>query len=118
MTNSENMSIEAEANDLLIGRFVSAVGHDYQQDFSPHIYPNFSPDTVRLWTELESRLNGPTVLDFDRERCLRLIRQEIEKQDGILRCGTDYATSYHVGIKSGLNIAWSIIESCVKKKEE
>ena len=112
------MSTEAESNDLLIGRFVSAVGHDYQQDFSPHLYPEFSPDTVRLWTELESRLNGPTVLDFDRERCLRLIRQEIEKQNGILRGNADYATSYHVGIKSGLNLAWSIIESCIEKKED
>ena len=100
MTNSLVRNIQ-ESNDLLIGRFVSAVGHDYQQDFSPHLYPEFSPDTVRLC-----------------ERCLRLIRQEIEKQDGILRCGTDYATSYHVGIKSGLNLALSIIESCVKKKEE
>lgn len=72
---------------------------------------------VALSKEIEeSRLNGP-IVDFDRERCSRLLGQEIEKQDGILRGNADYATSYHVGIKSGLNLAWNIIESCIEKKE-
>lgn len=103
--------IARESNKDLIGYFVSCVGADYKTDYSPHLWPDFSEDTVALWTEIEARMNGRTTLDFDREGCLNALREEISKQSDILKGGPDYSTSYHYGIKSGLNIAWRIVEA-------
>lgn len=105
--------IAKESNKNLLGLFVSCVGADYKTDYSPHLWPDFSEDTNALWTEIESRMNGRTTLDFDREGCLNALLDEISKQTDILKSGPDYSTSYHYGIKSGLNLAWRIIEDYI-----
>lgn len=110
--------IAREDNESLIARFVAAVGNDYHEDYSPHLYPDFSENTVALWEEIENRLNAPTCLTFDRDGCLKDIKDELKKQEGILKNGVTCTTSYHVGIKSGLNLAWSIIEKHIKREEK
>lgn len=102
--------IAREDNSMLIRRFVAAVGHDYSQDYAPHLYPTFSEDTVALWDEIESRLKEPRCVNFQRDACLSELREEVKKQDGILAGGPDYATSYHYGLRSGLNTAIGIVE--------
>ncbi len=108
----------AESDEMLLRTFVMNVGFDYRQDYRPHLHPEFSDKTQFLWEEIEKRMKGTRVLGFDRERCLREIREALNNQEQILRQGVDYTTSYHVGIKSGLNSAWRIIESCLLYKEE
>lgn len=100
-------------NKYLLGMFVTCIGADYQTDYEPKIYPNWSEDSKRLWTEIESRMKEPTVLDFDKDGCIEQIRQEIRKQNE-LASPPDYTTSYHVGIASGLNTAWRIIEDHIR----
>lgn len=104
-------------NETLIGTFVSNVGYDYSTDYSPHAYPDWSEETKDLWSEIENRMQKPTVLDFDGESCIGRIREEIQKQKDITDGQADYSTSYHVGIISGLNDAWRIIEESVRRGE-
>ena len=110
--------VEKETNEFLIRRFVGCVGYDYKKNYSPHLWPDFSEDTVELWNEIESRLQAPTCLNFDRDAFQSTIKEEIEKQEKLLRGGPDYDTSYHYGIKSGLNFAWRIVEDNIRKAEE
>lgn len=109
--------IAREDNEHIIGRFVAAVGRDYHKEYAPHLYPDFSEDTVALWEEIEKRLTAPTCLTFDRYGCLQEIRDELKQQEGILKQGATYTSSYHVGIKSGLNLALNIIEKHIKQEE-
>lgn len=110
----DNDEIARETNEMLVRRFVAAVGYDYKQDYSPHIYPDFSEDTVALWEEIERRMTSPECLNFHYDDCLAEIRSDIATQSDILNGGVDYATSYHYGIRSGLNMALGAIERNVR----
>lgn len=110
--------IARETNEMLVRQFVAAVGYDYRQDYSPHIYPDFSDDTVAMWEEVESRMTAPECLSFDREECLAQIRNEDRNQQIIIGTGANYTTSYHVGIRSGLNFALKAIEQNVRSNDE
>ena len=101
------------SNEDLVGYFVSTVGADYKTDYAPHLWPDFSKDTVALWSEIETRMTGRKTLNFDREDCKSKFREEIRKQVAILNGGPDYSTSYHYGIKSGLEMAIRIVEECI-----
>ena len=105
--------IARENNKDLVGLFVSHIGSDYKTDYSPHLWPSFSEDTVALWTEIENRMNGSTTLGFDREKCECELREAIQRQTDLLKGGPDYSTSYHYGIRSGLNMAFGIVENCI-----
>lgn len=96
--------------------FVTCIGADYHTDYAPSVYPDWSEDSKMLWTEIENRMKEPTVLHFDKDKCLGKIMDEIKNQNSITKF-TDYATSYHVGIISGLDLAYKIIEECVGVKE-
>lgn len=106
-----------ESNKVLLGRFVTCVGADYKEDYSPALWPDWSEDTVALWTEIESRMSRPYALNFDRESCLIKISEEIKKQKE-LASPPDYTTSYHIGIASGLNLAYRIIEENIHKETD
>lgn len=105
-------------NNLLVSMFVSNVGADYKTDYSPHIHPDFSDDTKALWSEIEVRIHGRETLDFDRKKFLSRCNEELKKQDDILNAGPDYSTSYHYGIRSGLNIALRIMSECLTASED
>ena len=111
-----NQDIALESNEFLLRRFVSAVGYDYKTDYSPKLWPTFSDDTVALWTEIENRLKAPTCLNFDLAGFEAEIKEKLHGQDLILKNGPNYATSYHVGIQSGLNLAWRIVEGHIARK--
>lgn len=103
----------------LLSIFVMRVGYDYRESLqSPHIHPDFSDETVELWNEVEKRMKGTVALDFDRDLCKKLLREEITKQADILKGGADYATSYHYGLQSGLNLAFRIVEGCITEASE
>ena len=108
-----------ESNEMLLRIFVSAIGYDYIAHHEKHtaqIHPDFSEDTVKLWKEIESRLKAPTCLAFDIDKAYEMLKEEIDKQYGIIKLN-EYATqSYHAGIKTGLNVAYSIIRLCIKKE--
>ena len=106
--------IAKESNQSLIGLFVSNLRYDFSTDYAPSIYPEWSEDTVKLWNEIESRMEKPTVLTFDREKCIREIMEEINEQRRITKT-PDYATSYHIGIIYGMTCAWKIIEENVHR---
>lgn len=115
---TDKNGIARESNEMLLRRLVAAVGYDYKQDYSPHIYPDFSDDTVAMLGEVERRMTAPKCLSFDREECIAEIRRSINKQDAIVN-GGDYSTvSYHYGIRSGLNMALNIIEMNVRVEDE
>lgn len=106
--------IARETNEMLVWRFVAAVGYDYKQDYSPHIYPIFSEDTVALWEEIERRMTAPECLNFHYNNCLAEIRRDIATQSDILKGGVSYMTSYHYGIRSGLDMALGAIKRNVR----
>ena len=64
-------------------------------------------------SRLKSRACGGVSVNFQRDACLSELREEAKKQDGILANGPDYATSYHYGLRSGLNTAIGIVEKNV-----
>ncbi len=105
--------IAKESNKDLVGLFVAHVGADYRTDYSPHLWPNFSEDTVKLWEEIEARMTGRTTLGFDRDRCENKLREAIQRQTDLLKGGPDSATSFHYGIRSGLNLAFRIVEDSI-----
>lgn len=110
-----------EDNEMLLRRFVGMVGYDYVQHDkrnTSQIHPDFSEDTKIFWKEVEKRLNAPTTLNFDREQFLKRMDEEIKDQDYSVKHGQDYVKSYHAGIKSGLNIALSIADSCTTLNEK
>ena len=98
-----------EDNGSIVGRFVAALGHDFHTDYAPKVYPNWSDVTKALWGELESRMNEPQCLEFDREGCLSEINKERREQKTYTN-RIDATTSYHCGIISGLDIAYKKIE--------
>lgn len=110
--------IARESNEMLLRRLVASVGYDYRQDYSPHIHPDFSDDTVAMWEEVERRMTAPKCLAFDREACIAQIREEDRNQRLIIGAGADYTTSYHVGIRSGLNFALKAINQNVRAEDE
>ena len=110
MTKDE---VAKENNEFLLRYFVSCVGADYKTDYSPHLWPEFSDDTILLWEEIESRLKERKTLNFDRESCCDEIRSEIQNQTRICENGDGSTISYHYGIKAGLNLALRIINKAV-----
>ncbi|MBR6982177.1 MAG: hypothetical protein IKH75_01365 [Ruminococcus sp.] len=108
----------ADSDEMLLRTFVMNVGFDYHQDYRPHLQPEFSEKTKFLWEEVEKRMKGTRVLGFNREKCLNEITEAIRNQEQQIRHGADYTTSYHVGIKSGLNTALRIVEDCLTYREE
>ena len=110
--------IAQESNEMLLRIFVSAIGYDYIAHHEKHtaqIHPDFSEDTVKLWKEIESRLKAPTCLAFNIDKANEMLHEEIDKQHGIIE-QAEYATqSYHAGIKTGLNVAISIMRQCIRK---
>ena len=111
--------IAQESNEMLLRIFVSAIGYDYiahHEKNTAQFHPDFSKDTVKLWKEIESRLKAPTCLAFDIDKAYEMLKEEIDKQYGIIE-QNEYATqSYHAGIKTGLNVAYSIMRLCIKKE--
>ncbi len=102
-----------EDNDMLLRRLIRLVGYDYvahEKKDTAQIHPDFSEETKVFWEEVEHRLNAPTVLAFDRERCRKEINKDIEDQNWHLKHGQDYTHSYHAGIKNGLYKALGIME--------
>ena len=106
-----------EDDEMLIRRFVGAIGYDYIQHYKKHtaqIHPDFSEETRIFWRELESRLKGTTVLDFDREGALAELKEMGKRQAEMCKEGS-YASSYHYGLKSAYYEAMRIIENHTKK---
>jgi len=101
-----------EDDEILIRRFVAAVGYDYIQHHKKHtaqIHPDFSEETLVFWNEIKSRLKGTVVLDFDREGALAELRENYTTQKELSQ-RADYSSSYHFGLKNGYSDAISIIE--------
>lgn len=115
MTKDE---IRRMSNEDLVSRFVAYVGADYKTDYAPHIHPRFSEDTRELWGEIEKRMSGVVTLGFDRSFFEKTMYAETKKQKDIIDSGPDYTTSYHVGIRSGLNLAFKIARESLKVEEE
>jgi hypothetical protein len=121
MTDDELKDYYArEEDEMLIRSFVASVGYDYvEHDHKnvPQINPDFSRETKIMWEEIESRLKGSTVLNFDRDKCISLIKEEAKNQEDLIKKhGPNYTTSYHVGLK---NAHWDdirIIEKCITKE--
>lgn len=109
--------IGREEDEMLVRMLVAYAGADYKTEYSPHLWPEFSEETIAVWEEIEKRMKGTRCLGFDREGCLRALREEIKKQEGILKGGADVGTSFHYGVKSGLNLAWRIIEGHIVVEE-
>ena len=107
-----------EDNEMILRHFVMYVGYDYQKDYSPHIHPTFSAETVRLWEEIEKRMKKPVNMEFDEGKCLSELRELVKKQSEILKGGPDYTTSYHYGLKSGLDKAISVVQENIRRKKE
>jgi hypothetical protein len=101
------------SNEDVVRFFVSCVGADYKTDYTPHLWPDFSADTTALWDEIEARMTERKTLSFDRDECRERLREKIRTQVAILNGGPDYSTSYHYGIKSGLETAFGIVEDCI-----
>ena len=113
--------IYQESNEMLLRMFVSAIGCDYithSKKNTAQFHPDFSEDTVSLWKEIESRLKAPTCLTFDIDKAYEMLKEEIDKQHGIIE-QNEYATqSYHAGIKTGLNVAYRIMRMCIRKEAD
>lgn len=106
------------SNEDLVSRFVFYVGSDYKTDYAPHIHPRFSEDTRELWGEIEQRMSGVVTLGFDRSFFERTMYDEMKTQKDIINSGPDHSTSYHVGIRSGLNLAFKIAMESMKVEQE
>lgn len=109
-----------EDDEMLIRRFVAAVGYDYIRHHKKHtaqIHPDFSEETLVVWNEIKSRLKGTVVLDFDREGALAELRESGKEQAKL--CETaDFTSSYHFGLKQAYYDAMRIIENHTKKGEQ
>lgn len=118
ITKQERIDDAAREDDeMLVRRFVAAVGYDYIQHHkkkSAQIHPDFSEETRLFWRELESRLKGTTVLDFDREGALAELEEKGKRQAEMCKEGS-YASSYHYGLKSAYYEAMKIIEEHTRK---
>lgn len=109
-----------EDNEMLVRRFVGNVGYDYVQHHKKNtakIHPDFSEETCILWKEIEKRLQNPVTIDFDREKCISILKEKAEEQAEM--CSkADYASSYHYGLKQAYWEAIRIIKDCLTKAEE
>lgn len=115
MTKDE---IRRMSNEDLVGRFVSCVGADYKTDYSPRVFPVFSDDTCEFWGEIEKRMSGVVTIGFDRSFFEKTMYDETKNQKDIIDSGPDHSTSYHVGIRSGLNMAFNIAMESMKVEQE
>lgn len=111
MTKDE---IRRMSNEDLVSRFVAYVGADYKTDYAPHIHPRFSEDTRELWGEMKQRMSRVVTVGFDRLFFENTMCAETKKQTDIIDSSPDYTTSYHVGIRSGLNLALKIAMESMK----
>ena len=118
ITKQERIDDAAREDDeMLIRRFVAAVGYDYIQHHkkdTAQIHPDFSEETLVLWDEIKSRLKGTVVLDFDREGALAELKENGKRQAEMCKEGS-YASSYHYGLKSAYYEAMKIIEEHTRK---
>ena len=113
--------IAQESNEMLLRIFVSAIGFDYiahHEKKTAQVHPDFSGDTIALWHEIESRLKQPECLNFDAEKAENTLKEEIDKQYGIIQQREMATLSYHAGIESGLRLAKTIIRDCMKRGEQ
>ena len=113
--------IAQESNEMLLRIFVSAVGFDYiahHKRNTAQFHPDFGEDTIALWHEIESRLKQPECLNFDAEKANQMLKEEIDKQYGIIQQREMATLSYHAGIESGLRLARQIIRECMKRGEQ
>ena len=111
--------IAQESNEMILRIFVSAVGYDYIMHHEKHtaqVHPDFSEETVKLWKEIESRLKAPTCLAFDIDKAYEMLKEEIDKQYGIIEQCEMATQSYHAGIESGLRLAKLIIMQCMNRE--
>ena len=112
--------IAQESNEMLLRIFVSAIGFDYiahHKKNTAQFHPDFSEDTISLWHEIESRLKQPECLNFDAEKAMEMLKEEIDKQYGIIQQREMATLSYHAGIESGLRLAKTIIRDCMKRED-
>jgi hypothetical protein len=118
ITKQDRMDDAAREDDeMLIRRFVAAVGYDYIQHHKKHtaqIHPDFSEETLVFWDEIKSRLKGTVVLDFDREGVLAELRENGKEQAKLCQTA-DFTSSYHFGLKQAYYDAMRIIENHTKK---
>ena len=116
----DSNKIAQESNEMLLRIFVSAVGFDYiahHEKKTAQVHPDFSEDTIALWHEIESRLKQPECLNFDAEKAMEMLKEEIDKQYGIIQQREMATLSYHAGIESGLRLAKTIIRDCMKRED-
>lgn len=109
-----------EDDEMLIRRFVAAVGYDYIQHYKKHtaqIHPDFSEETQIFWREIKSRLKGTTTLDFDREGALEELRENGKKQAELCQTA-GFTSSYYLGFKQAYYNAMRVIENYTKKGEQ
>lgn len=109
-----------EDDEMLIRRFVAAIGYDYIQHYkkdTAQIHPDFSEETQIFWREIKSRLKGTTVLDFDREGALDELKENGKEQAKLCQTA-DFTSSYHFGLKQAYYDAMRIIENHTKKGEQ
>lgn len=109
--------IRRMSNEDLVSQFVACVGADYKTDYAPYVYPNFSEETREMWGEIEQRMSGVVTLGFNRSFFEKTMYDETKKQKEIVDSGPDYSTSYHVGIRSGLNLAFRIAMESLKVED-
>ena len=102
----------AEKSEL-VASFVREVMYDTEKHADDEHW-SWSDNTKAYWQEIEDRLNHPMVLDFDRDSCLDVLYAESSEQ-GALASRCDYATSYHKGIQSGIQISIKEINKHTKK---
>lgn len=117
----DSNKIAQESNEMLLRIFVSAIVFDYiahHEKKTAQVHPDFSEDTIALWNEIESRLKQPECLNFDAEKAMAMLTEEIDKQYGIIQQREMATLSYHAGIESGLRLAKTIIRDCVKRGEQ
>ena len=110
-----------ESNEMLLRIFASNIGFDYIEHHKKNtaqFHPDFSEDTVQLWKEIESRLAQPECLNFDVEKAMDMLKEEIDKQYGIIQQREVATLSYHAGIESGLRLAKEIIRKCIKREAQ
>ena len=116
----DSNKIAQESNEMLLRIFVSAIGFDYiahHKKNTAQIHPDFGEDTIALWHEIESRLKQPECMNFDAGKAMEMMKEEIDKQYGIIQQREMATLSYHAGIESGLRLAKSIIRECMKRED-
>jgi len=107
-----------ENSEMLLRRFVAAVGFDYVQHDKKHtsqIHPDFSEETLLLWQEVENRLHEPTVLEFDFDSAYSELTEKCNEQAKMCE-KADSTSSYHYGLMQGFSLAAQMLKKCTRKK--